>query len=107
MKTFEMVALAEQNGKTYKSKYGTYSKKTGFKLTENFLCIPNNVSEMIDNLLTKDCWSIVEEKKKMTKEDIEKALGYKIEITDYEPKTVKAVLNDSSLSELIRQIFEE
>lgn len=29
---YQMVALADQNGKTYECEYGTYSKENGFRL---------------------------------------------------------------------------
>ena len=79
MHTYEMIGVADQNGKTYESKYGTYSKEKGFKFIDSY---KNNeqVSTLINNLVHEDCWSLKIDKKKMTKSDIEKALGYEIEI---------------------------
>ena len=80
--SYQMIGLADQNNRTYISKYGTYSKKNGFTLSE--LSISMTKEELLDNLFHEDCWSLKKEEKpkpkKMTKEEIEKALGYKIEI---------------------------
>lgn len=80
--SYQMIGLADQNNRTYISKYGTYSKKNGFALSE--LSISMTKEELLDNLFHEDCWSLKKEEKpkpkKMTKEEIEKALGYKIEI---------------------------
>lgn len=73
-----MIGLADQNGKTYKSKYGLYSKRRGFELSE--LSKSMSKTELVDRLFHEDCWLLKKEPKKMTKEEIEKALGYEIEI---------------------------
>lgn len=75
-----MVGLADQNGRTYESKYGTYNKKGCFSLSE----LSKNLSkeELLERLVHEDCWSLKVEEKEMTKEEIEKALGYKIKIKD-------------------------
>lgn len=82
MHTYEIVALSDENGKTYESKYGTYSKETGFKLNEKAFLTWKDVEIFVNRLLHEDCWKLKIEKKKMTKEDIEKALGYEIDIVD-------------------------
>lgn len=78
--TYQMVGLADQNGRTYVSKYGSYSKKDGFKITT--LGDTNKFEDMLNNLMHDDLWSLKVEEKEMTKEEIEKALGYKIKIKD-------------------------
>ena len=83
--TYQMIGLADDNGRIYESKYGTYSKKNGLKLSE--LSKSMIKEELIDNLFHEDCWSLKKEPKKMTKEEIEKALGYEIEMIDEKPKT--------------------
>ena len=52
--------------------------------------------ELIDNLFHEDCWSLKKEPKKMTKEEIEKALGYEIEIN--EPKKDEKSKDNQSIS---------
>ena len=87
MKTYEMVALAESDGKTYKAMEMYYNKKNGFtdKDGKNWpLC---SYADFNDNkgkfgfhaFIMEDRWEI-DEVKRMTKSEIEKILGYKIEI---------------------------
>lgn len=76
--TAQMVSLADQNGKTYECEYGTYSKENGFQI-KNF-GVSNDFEDMLYDLFHKDMWSLKVEPKVMTKEEIEKALGYKIKI---------------------------
>ena len=83
MHTYQMIAVADENGKTYTSKYGLYNKHNGFALSN--LSSSMIKEELLDNLFHEDCWSLKVETKKMTKDQIEKELGYKIEIID-EPK---------------------
>ena len=83
MRTADMVSLADQNGKTYVSKYGTYSKTTGFKMA--FSVHSSSVETLLNKLFHEDCWTVKVDRKKMTKAEIEKALGYPIEIDGYEP----------------------
>lgn len=75
-----MVGLADQNGRTYASKYGSYSKKDGFIITN--WGNTNKFEDMLNNLMHDDLWSLKVEEKEMTKEEIENALGYKIKIKD-------------------------
>lgn len=78
--SYQMIGIADENGRTYESKYGTYSKKDGFRLS--VLSKSMVEEELLDNLFHEDCWALKKEVKKMTKEEIEKALGYEIEIED-------------------------
>ena len=78
--TYQMVGLADQNDRIYISKYGVYSKKKGFELSEFSKSMSK--CELIDNLFHEDCWSLKKEIKRMTKEEIEKVLGYEVEIVD-------------------------
>ena len=89
MMGYEMVGVADQNSRTYKSQYGFYSKETGFVLNKTGLSLGKN--ELLDKMFHENCWELKKEPKKMTKEEIEKALGYEIEIE--EPKEKK--LEDS------------
>jgi len=85
MYTYEIVGLADENGKTYESKYGIYNKEKGFRFYRSVISnqTDRGVENIINNLFHEDCWKLKVEKpakKKMTKEEIEKALGYEIDI---------------------------
>ena len=99
MRTFEMINLADNNGKTYTSIYGTYSKTTGFTL--KFDPHPTSFSALINKLFHDDCWTVKVEKKKLTKADIEKALGYEIEIEGYEPVVKLTELEQQAVDHLL------
>lgn len=83
---YQMVALADQNGKTYECEYGTYNKENGFQI-KNF-GVSNDFEDMLYDLFHKDMWSLKVEPKVMTKEEIEKALGYKIKIKNENTKNI-------------------
>lgn len=83
MHTYQMIAVADENGKTYTSKYGLYNKQNGFVLSN--LSSSMTKEDLLNGLFHEDCWSLKVDTKKMTKDQIEKELGYKIEIID-EPK---------------------
>lgn len=91
MMAYQMIGVADQNGRTYESKFGTYNKEKKFVLMDEYKEIPN--SELLDEVLHADCWSLKQDPvKKMTKEEIEKELGYKIEIEhDEDPALAKAL----------------
>ena len=126
----EAIALADQNGRTYVSKYGTYNKDKGFVINPKYIKFQTTLDsrkilmsyqELINGLLHENCWSLKVEKpkpRKMTKADIEKELGYEIEIEigseDVKPTNTKCKhrLYDADLErmayetdELIRQCF--
>lgn len=84
MMTYEMIGVADENGKTYKSKYGTYNREEGFLFNDVAFEYPREIFCGI--LLHENLWRLKADKKKMTLDDIEKALGYKIEIVEDEPK---------------------
>lgn len=94
MHLYEMIGVADENGKTYISPYGTYNKKDGFNL-----CRIVNFAELLNILVHEDCWSLKIEKKKMTKAEIEKALGYEIDIIS-DNKTYSSF--DDLIKELVR-----
>ena len=77
-----MIGLADQNNRVYESKYGSYDKQNGFILSK----LSNSITkeELLDSLLHEDCWSLKQNIKKMTKDEIEEKLGYKIEIVENE-----------------------
>ena len=91
MYTYQMVGLADQNNRTYISKYGSYSKEDGFVLTN--YGINNDVEDLIYELFHEDCWSLKTKPKKMTKEEIEKELGYEIEIQENKNEEIKSKEN--------------
>lgn len=82
-----MIGIADENGRTYESKYGTYSKKDGFKLSELSKSITKE--KLLDNLFHEDCWSLKKNPIKMTKKEIEEKLGYEIEINESEEKKLE------------------
>lgn len=83
-----MIGAASDNTKTYESKYGTYNKEEKFKLNKLAMEeMAKNPSEFLYNIMDKDLWKLKVERKKMTQAEIEKALGYKIEVVD-DKKTV-------------------
>lgn len=94
MYTYEMIGVADQNNKTYKSIYGTYNKEDGFKVADEWkeFLVSNdseesiyNIETLIHNLFHENVWQIVkDEPRKMTLAEIEKELGYRIQIADPE-----------------------
>ena len=87
--TYEMVGLADQNGRTYECKYGTYSKTDGFKFNEEVEVIVDDYGwrEVVNILLHDNLWKLkTEPVKKMSLQDIEKELGYRVEIVDPNPE---------------------
>lgn len=97
-----MIAVSDENGRTYESKYGTYNKKDGFDLS--ILSRLKTREELINDLLHEDCWSLKKEPKKMTKEEIEKALGYEIEIDESKEKNKS---KDNQINKLHRNVFAD
>ena len=87
--TYEMVAVADQNGRTYECKYGTYSKEDGFKFNEEVEVIVDDYGwrEVVNILFHDNLWKLkTEPVKKMSLQDIEKELGYRVEIVDPNPE---------------------
>ena len=99
MHTYEMIGVADQNNRIYESEFGTYSKATGFVLSDystEIVTISQKITDkkeqqrliklvkenLLDRLFHDNCWKLKVEEKEMTKEEIEKALGYKIKIKD-------------------------
>ena len=104
-----MIGLADDNGRVYESKYGTYCKKTGITLSD--ISVKMLKEDLIEKLFHEDCWSLKKEPKKMTKEEIEKAFGYEIEIIDKKPKTNNKSTNSTNsyknqLNEEFSSIFQ-
>lgn len=100
MKALDMINCAETNDNIYTSKYGTYSKKDGFKL--RFDPHPSSVEPLINKLFIEDCWTQKIQKKKMSKAEIEEALGYEIEISDYEPKVKLTNLEQQAVDHFLK-----
>lgn len=88
MLTYQMVGLADQNGKTYESKYGTYNKDKGFIFDDRVLPAIREKGwrGFINLLFHDDLWKLQQDVKKMTMEDLEKELGYKVQIVDPQPE---------------------
>lgn len=86
MYTYQMIGIADENGKTYECKYGTYSKEKGFEFYGDVIDTP-----FINLLFHEDIWKLKPEVKKMSLQDIEKELGYKVQIVDPEIGTGKKI----------------
>lgn len=83
-----MVGVADSNNRTYECKYGTYSKKDGFKFNEEVEEIVEDYGwrEVVNILFHENLWKLKQEPvKKMSLEDIERELGYRVQIVDPEP----------------------
>lgn len=90
MLTYQIVGLADNNSRKYECKYGTYSKEDGFIFNESIGELVETIGwrGIINMLFHEDMWKLVQEKpkpKEMTLEDIEKELGYRVQIVDPEP----------------------
>lgn len=85
MYTYQMVGLADENNKTYESKYGTYSKEDGFKFDD---CITEVIDDVgwrgfINILFHDNLWKLQPEPvKEVTLKDIEREFGCKVRIVD-------------------------
>lgn len=91
MYTYQMIGIADENGKTYECKYGTYSKEKGFEFYGDVIDMKCKVSPFINLLFHEDIWKLKPEVKKMSLQDIEKELGYKVQIVDPEIGTGKKI----------------
>lgn len=85
--SYQMIGIADENGRTYESKYGTYSKKDGFILSE--LSKSMTKEKLLNNLFHEDCWSLKKNPIRMTKKEIEEKLGYEIEINEPEERKLE------------------
>jgi proline dehydrogenase len=84
-----MVGLADENGKEYECKYGTYSKKGGFKFNEKINPLLDDIGwrGIVNKLFHDDLWKLKQDPiEKMTLEEIEEILGRKIQIIDSKSK---------------------
>lgn len=89
MLTYEMVGLADENGREYESIYGTYSKDEGFKFNDaiNPIIDDEGWRGFVNLLFHENMWRLKKEKvKEVTLEDLERELGYKIRIIDSKTK---------------------
>ena len=84
-----MIGLADENGREYECIYGTYSRDEKFKFNDSVIPIvkEHGWREMAYILFHEDLWKLSpkEEPKNMTHEEIEKELGYRVNIVDPEP----------------------
>ena len=92
-----MIGIADENGRTYESKYGTYNKKEKFKLSD--LPVSMTKEELLYNLFHEDCWSLKKNPIRMTKKEIEEKLGYEIEINENESEENKKLEDNQNISE--------
>lgn len=92
MYTYQMVGLADENGREYESKYGTYSKTDGFRFNDDIYNVVKDLGwrGFINILFHDDLWKLKKEPaKEMSLQDIERELGYRVIITDPEPDKEK------------------
>lgn len=83
-----MVGLADENGKEYECKYGTYSKENRFMFNDEAGEVFKNKGYrgLFDILVHEDLWKLKQEPvKEMSLQDIEKELGYRVRIIDPKP----------------------
>lgn len=102
MYTYQMIGVADQNGKTYECKYGTYNKTDRFQFNSEASKIfdKQGYRGLFDILVHENLWKL-KDVKKMTVEDIEKELGYDIEIIN------KYDTDDApSLLEILAALFD-
>lgn len=115
MLAYQMVGLADQNGRTYESEYGTYNKEDGFRLKRNYIDgldkNPYKSANAVANmLLHEDCWSLRNEAKKVTKKQLEDALGFRIEIVENEKDSDYAtgadlICRQDEFIDILRDLF--
>ena len=89
MYTYQMIGLADENGKTYECEYGTYSKESRFIFNDRAgeVFERDGYRELFDILVHEDLWKLKQEPiKKMTLAELEKELGYRVQIVDPEPE---------------------
>lgn len=87
--TYQMIGLADENGKTYECEYGTYSKESRFIFNDRAgeVFERDGYRELFDILVHEDLWKLKQEPiKKMTLTELEKELGYRVQIVDPEPE---------------------
>lgn len=101
-----MIGVSDQNGRTYESKFGIYNKKDGFILSDYSKKL--SMSDFANQLLHENCWSLKKNAKKMTKDEIEKELGYKIDIIDKHESSVYTRTTDfSTFLDEMYKLFSE
>lgn len=106
MHLYEMVGCADENGRTYISPYGTYNKEDGFDLRPVNIKHYYDFEQLLYKLVHEDCWRLKVHKKKMTKTDIEKALGYEIDIVG-ENVTNNPKSYYKNFDEFLKELFDE
>lgn len=85
MMTYEMVGLADENGREYECIYGTYTKEKGFMFNDsiNHIVIEDGWRGFINILFHDNLWKLKQEPvKEVTLEDIEREFGCKVRIVD-------------------------
>ena len=100
MYTYQMIGIADENGRTYKSKFGSYNRDNGFQLNE--FALNKNITDLLYELFHQDCW-VLNKPKKMTKQEIETVLGYEIDIVDNK----KNETSNKDITNKVNTIFDD
>lgn len=106
MLTTQIIGYAKEDGLTYESSFGTYDKENGFKFNDyGKQCFESDPDKFVTMLFGDDtiwCVKAPEPKaKNMTLADIEKALGYKINIVDEDKEEKKVDRKAMTLFDLL------
>lgn len=89
MYTYEMVGLSDQNNKTYECKYGTYNPTDRFRFNDEAKKVvdKSGYRKLFDILIHDNLWKLQQPPvKKMSLKDIERELGYRVQIIDPQPE---------------------
>lgn len=110
MTGLNMIAMADENGKTYECKYGTYNKEKGFTIDTNALFTIGKTLDIVNKMLHEDIWTVKKEVVNVTLEDVNTLLrekygdNYKL---DFEIKLKRYNNNDdSNLNDLVKEFIK-
>ena len=85
MITYEMIGLADENGREYECKYGTYNRNDRFRFNEEAgkIVDTKGYRGLFDILVHENLWKLKKDPvKEMSLAEIEKELGYRVRIVD-------------------------
>ena len=108
MNALDMIKYAKEDNIPYESSFGVYNPDKGFEINEyGEKCFKSDPNKFLTMLLNDETvWHPQPETKKMTLEDIEKELGYKVELINKPVKKVE-IKNNNSLEYLLKLLLSE